>query len=642
MKLFTALILLLTLAIQAHAQDAGGSQQVQIYLDISVADTPEGSVTPPGEKSVTVPGKAVKISGITSRDLAGKMLRITVTPPQKPDPPTPDPESKCPDTKDEASSKVIELFKPEKPTVLDAEVGQSGRFEVTFTPKATGTHDVEANGGDGAFHGRAEFEVTEVELEEQCEEVPQEEIEETTAELSDVICEAVDALETRVKELPPSPAKDELAKKLKEVASEIKEAQPCGEAPIWVNGTYHLKKLQKDVPALRPAVAPAVRQIKKWLDGAKQARSEARKALANITQGNVVCDQLDVIVNGLKFVDFYLGLIIKPAKFLGDWAKENIPTKLVGLIPAVGQTPAAKDAVELGWKGVTSYEPKREKGKIKISAKGFDRTLAAGKMVNGVVAYAASRIFEALCQTFQGPVTGTMSADFVREGSHDIWWQYSIGITGQLILRYPKNAKGDVIALTGEFVGNAQSIKSWDNAVPVLFPGLAQGTVFRTMRIEPIVMDTFPYVYEKNLGVSNSQAVPDFNPIKSTIDQGGLITQFVMTPAFFRVPVKAELREKTLRLELQKAAVDFDDLRVKVIQIVLPVLSLWPEVIDYALPYKGAHFIMTRAMNDGPVEFEVTREGETMKITKVFTRERQTAETKGIYKLTINACNPGC
>lgn len=642
MKAFAALALLVAFAGPVVAQDAGGSQQVQIYLDIAIADVPEGAVTMPNEKTVTVPGKAVKISGITSRDLAGKALEITVTPPQEAEAPEPEPESSCPEDKDKSTAKVIGLFKPEKPSVLSAPVSQSGRFEVTFTPKATGTHEVEANDPDKAYQGKAEFEVSELELEDECEEVPQDEIEEETAGLSEAICEAVDALEARIVELPPSPAKDELGKKLKELSAELKEAQPCGEAPIWANGYYHLKKLQKDVPGVRPAVAPAVRQIKEWLRGAKQARAEAPKALAKITQGNVVCDQLDVIVNGLKFVDFYLGLIIEPAKFLGDWAKENIPTKLVGMIPAVSQTPAVKDAVELGWKGVTSYQPKLEKGKIKISAEGFDRTLAAGKMVNGVVAYAASRIFEALCQTFQGPVSGTMAAEFVREGTQRVWWQYSIGITGQLILRYPKNAKGDVIALTGEFIGNAQSIKSWDNAVPVLFPGLAQGTVFRTMRIEPIVMDTIPYVYQKNLGVSKNQTAPDFNPLKSTIDQGGAITQYVMTPAFFRVPVRAELRKKTLRLELQKAAVDFDDLRVKVIQIVLPVLSLWPEVIDYALPYKGAHFIMTRAMNDGPVEFEVEREGETMKITKIFTRKRETAETKGEYKLTVTACNPGC
>ena len=89
-------------------------------------------------------------------------------------------------------------------------------------------------------------------------------------------------------------------------------------------------------------------------------------------------------------------------------------------------------------------------------------------------------------------------------------------------------------------------------------------------------------------------------------------------------------------------AVDFDDLRVKVIQIVLPVLSLWPEVIDYALPYKGAHFLMLRAMNDGPADFDVAYEGETMKITRTFDRKKATSETDATYMLKINACNPGC
>lgn len=642
MKLFASLAFLLALTAPALAQEEGGRREVPIYLDIQIAEVPEGTVIAPSETTVTLPGKAVKISGITSRDLAGKVLQVTVTPPQEPDPPTLEPESECPEDDDKPTAKTIGLFSPEKPTVLAAPVGPTGKFEVTFTPKATGTHEVEASEPEMAYRGRSEFEVGEIELEEDCEEVPQEEIEAEAAGLSEVICEAVDAIEARVGELPPSPAKDELEKKLKELDSEIKDAQPCGEAPRWANGTYHLGKLQKDVPQVRRATAPAVRRVKDWLRDARQARSEARKALIRITQGNVVCDQLDVIVNGLKFVDFYMGLLIKPASFLADWAKENVPTKLVGLIPAVNQTPAVKDTVELGWKGVTSYQPKLESGRIRITTKGFDRALAAGKMANGIASFAASRVFEAFCQTFQGPVEGAMTAEFVREGGRRIWWQYSIGITGQLILRYPKDAKGDVIALTGEFIGNAQSIKSWDNAVPVLFPGLAQGTVFRSLRIEPIVMDTIPRLFQKNLGASKSQSAPDFNPVKSIIDQGGVITQGVMTPAFFRVPVRAEMRGKTLRLELQKAAVDFDDLRVKVIQIVLPVLSLWPEVIDYALPYKGAHFIMTRAMNDGPVTFDIERQGEKMMISEVFTRKRETAETKGEYKLSVTACNPSC
>lgn len=266
--------------------------------------------------------------------------------------------------------------------------------------------------------------------------------------------------------------------------------------------------------------------------------------------------------------------------------------------------------------------------------------MAHSKIANGIVAYATTRVFEAFCQTFTGPVSGKMAADFLTGGS--IWWQYTIEISGQLTLRYPKGAHGTTVALTGEFVGNATSLKSWDNAVPVMFPGLAQGTVFRTMRIEPFALNSIPGVYSKNFGGSASAEMPDFNPIKSIIDQGGTIAQFVMTPAFFRVPVRAELTEKTLSLELQPAVVDFDDLRVKVIQIVLPVLSLWPEVIDYALPYKGAHFLMLRAMNDGRVQFDVQRQGETMKISRKFDRERSTSETKGVYSLQVDACNPGC
>ena len=207
------------------------------------------------------------------------------------------------------------------------------------------------------------------------------------------------------------------------------------------------------------------------------------------------------------------------------------------------------------------------------------------------------------------------------------------------MLRYPRNAKGDAIALTGEFLGNATSFKSWDNAVPVLFPTLAMGTVFRTLRFEPFAMNDFGALLKNPLAGS---ALPDPNPITTTIEQGGLITRYVMTPAFYRVPVRGDLRGDTLRIELQPAALDFDDRRVKVVQVLLPVLRLWPTVNDYALPYKGAHFILTRAMNDGPAEFKVERTGDALSIERSFDRERKTAENTGYYVLKVKACNPAC
>lgn len=649
LRLLSALVVL-TVAVMAagggsaEAQDGesnASSDAVAIYLTIEPADKPPGALTMPGEPTVTAPGHTIRISGVTGHDLAGTSLAITVTPPEYEEPTfEPEPEDKCPGDPDENTVAQMEVIEPQEPTTLAAEVSAGGSFDAEFTPKVTGTHTVIAVDPGRKYRGEAEFEVEDIELEEECKDIPEEEVEETAAALFKATCDAIEALNARVKELPASPAKDEFEDKLKELEESGKQAMACDEAPIWTNGVHHVNRLRKLHPALRAPTRPLVQQMDRWVAAAKKAAADAPKAIAQINQGNVVCDQLDIVINGLKFVDFYLGLIIEPANFLEDWAKENIPTKLVALIPTVGQTPAVKDGVELSWKAVLSYQPKRESGKIKISAKGFDRFMAHAKISNGVVAYATTRFFEYYCQTFQGPVTGTMSADFMSGGN--IWWQYSIEIAGQLTLRYPKSAKGSVIPLTGEFVGNATKIESWDNAVPVLFPELAQGTVFRTLRVEPIALNTIPAIYSKNFGGSSDPAVPDLNPVKSIIDQGGTIAQYFTTPAFFRVPVRAELREKTLRLELKPAAVDFDDLRVKVVHIMLPVLSLWPEVIDYALPYKGAHFIMLRAMNDEPVEFDVERSGETMKITRTFNREKSNAEADGTYSLSVTACNPGC
>jgi hypothetical protein len=416
----------------------------------------------------------------------------------------------------------------------------------------------------------------------------------------------------------------------------------CDQAPAWLPGFDNIIILRSRSPYLRQPTRGISRQIKDWRKQAHQANKNAPRAIASITQGNVVCDQLDVVVNGFKFIDFYLGLIIAPSKFLADWAKENIPTKLVGLIPVVSQNAPLKDAIEVNWKGVTSYTPTLKDKRFKIGAKGFDRTLATGKVATAVASWFAARAFEQFCQTFQGAIDGDMAAEFYVNDR--LWWRYNVAISGTIILRYPKGAKGDVIALTGEIIGNATNLKSFDNAVPVLFPELSQGTLFKTYRVEPIAMDTFPGIYKKNLGVSKSIAAPDFNPVKSIIDQGGVITQLVMTPAFFRVPVRAELRgrDKKIRLELQKAVVDIDDLRVKVVHIILPVLSLWPDVVDYSLPYKGAQFITSRAMNDVTAEFDVETVGEAMKFTKTFKRQKSNSEAKGVYNLKISACNPGC
>ncbi len=611
----------------------------RVFILVEPADTLPGAVQRPSSEMIVNTGTKLRITGKPGIEAAGKTFLVTVTPPDEGWDFDPRTEPECPGDPD-PPAKTVGTKYFEKPVTLEAKVDEAGGFEAAYAPRIPGEYEIEAVDAEAAHKGEAKFIAATPELPDECKQAPEAEIAEAAAGLTDVVCDAMEALDARIQELPPMPGKDEFLKRFAEAKEQLKAAAPCGEAPSWVHGVGHVNAIHKAHPALRKPTQPLIKALDDWRTGAEEARKAAPKALAAVTSGNIACDQLDIVINGLKFVDFYLGLIVKPGEFLSDWGKENIPTKLFALIPAVGQTAAVKDGVELGWKGVTSYKPTFKGGKIKISAVGIDRLLAHQKIASGLSAYLLARVFEQFCQVFQGPITGEMAAEFRSRGK--LWWRYKFTIGGQLVLRYPANAKGDKVALTGEFVGNATHIESWDNAIPELHPELAQGTVFRTLRIEPIVMDTIPYLYERNLGQTNSTAVPDFNPVKSTIDQGGLITQFVMTPAFFRIPVRGDFDGKSIRLDMQPAVVDFDDLRVKVVHIVLPVLSLWPDVVDYALPYKGAHFLILRAMNDGPVTFDVVKEGQAMKVTREFTRAKRASEAKGDYKLSIRACNPAC
>ena len=604
--LLGALACLTTRRLAAQDPETRG-QKVPLVLTVEPKSPVPGTTPASLDTLVTFVGVPLTIRGAGSRELAGVTMRITVTPAAK------------------------------APKTFSAKV-QDVTFQIDYTPTDTGVHRVDAEDPSARFRASTRFVVRGALVGDH--DVPQEEVEETVAALTEAACKTNEALVKRVDDLPSSPAVTELKRRLEELDRDGKDAVPCGDVPDWVSGTAHLNELRRVAPEMHTATRKVVLELDQWLGAAKQAKEQAPRALAELTQGNVMCDQLDIIIAGLKFLDFYMGLIVKPGSFLQDWAKENVPTKLVAMIPAVRRTPAVKEGIETGWKGVVTYKPARENGKLKIGAQGAERALGHVKMLNAVLVYAASRVFDLFCQRFQGPVSGSMSAEFYR--GPRVWWDYTVTIAGQLVLRYPKNATGKVIALTGEFIGNATRFESHDAAISVLYPGLAEGVVFSQIRLEPFALGDFPRLLGPNLGVTPSVAGADFNPITSIIDQGGPIAQYVMTPAFFRIPVRGEVGETTLRLELGNAAVDFDDRRTKVIKIILPVLSLMPDVVSYALPYKGARFILSRAMNDGIVTMPLTRSGEAMTVEQQFDRERRSGETKGVYKLTVKACNPGC
>jgi hypothetical protein len=655
MRLVLASALLIP-AWSAAAQEPGpeGMSEVPIYVVVEAPEPPSGASPLSGSPDTvkTLPGIPVRITGVADKALAGKRLEIVVTPPQDPeDSVDPEAEAECAAPEPDAKAIGTGKLAAEPPARLTAVVQPSGTFEASYTPTAYGEHEVEVTSEAGQS-GETSFEVVErPELGSACVPPLRPKLEPEATTLAANVAKMAEAVCARQEELPASPAVDEARAKCAAFEKALAEAVPPGTAPPWLNAVDHLADLRRLGPEMRAATAGLVGQLQGWEATASEANQKFTGALAGVTHGNVVCDQIDIIINGLKFCDFYLSLVTTPGKFFVDWAKENVPTKLVSMIPATRRTPATQQAIESAWKGFVTFSPSAGKLSGAAAAKasgaenftaGYEFARGAQTMLFDLSQYVANRFFEKYCQQFQGPVSGTMSAEFYHQGQ--TWWRYTVEIQGQLTLRYPKDAAGDAIALTGEFVGNATKFRSWDD-IRVKFPE-ARGSIIKSLRREPLTLGDMAFMGDSKFAGTKiaGQEVPSFNPITSTLDKGGPIVKGLLTPAFFRIPVRGDLRGDNLRLELQSAVKDFGDQQVSVTSVMFSVLSLMPHVVKYTLPYKDAHWILSSAMDarTAPVEFKVSRTAATITLERKFHQDKPNAATRGVYDLSVKACNPGC
>lgn len=642
----------------ANAPPDDRIREVPIYVTVEAAVPPGATPTAGAPDRVsTAPGIPVKIRGLVERHLVRTKVTVTVTPPKTAeDKVDPEADSGCVEEEAPSRERGGGTLKPVPPTKLSAAVDASAAFEVVFTPQTVGEHEVVVTDVTGRYKGETSFEVVKPELQARCGEKIAEDVRREGQELVDNLHKLVDVLCGRLNELPGSPAKDEAKKKCTALDKALDAQLAARKPPIWAHASDHLVQLRKQGPELRAATLPLLANMNEWVRQTTAANDKFSTALAALTRGNVVCDQLDVIINGLKFCDFFLSLATTPARFFVDWGKENIPTKLIALLPTARRTPARLQAIESGWKGVMTFSPTREKiagGDVRAfidvqDTSNFSRGYEFGRGVQTMSAdlsqFVASRFFDKYCKQFQGTFAGGMKAEFYYQ--HRTWWKFSVDIEGQLTLRYPSDARGETLPLTGEFTGNATRFSSWDDAIRMRHASLSKGAIFKSFRHEPLTFNDLMKAAEGPLGGRaqvGGRTAPDF-VVGSVLDKGGPVVRSMTTPAFFRVPVRGELRGDTLRLEIQDAALDYDE-RVRVVTIMLSVLSMRPHIVEYSLPYKDGRWILSRAtgaIDGASVEFPVKRVGETLIIERQFKSERPGDENKGNYQLTIKACNPGC
>jgi hypothetical protein len=389
-----ALLALLTLArptLIARGRAVGQDQAAQLEQ----GPTPV-SVTV--EPSVTIPNGRVVIKGATLMDAPGNPpVKILITRPDK-----------------NAAVPAVTLTAPL----------ENGQFSVAFSDTdVPGEWKVRANSPGGLGHAETTFTVV-------APSAPfgeMQDVAETGQELGALLKEYTAVLKTKLDSLPASPAKDEAAQKIAGAINKMGPLLPP-EGPAWTEVVEALPGMRRTYGEIGRAIQPLERDLSDWMVEARRNLSGLRSEKARLTSENVRCDQIHIVIEGLKFTAFMLSFAHKPSEAILHWSKENLPPKLLALVPPSKQTRLANDTITLLWKSLATLTPAGRslnvetvkesihERKLKADTHALQLTDAL-KLTTEAAEFVAARAFEHYCESYAGPVHGKMYAQFFKEGA---------------------------------------------------------------------------------------------------------------------------------------------------------------------------------------------------------------------------------
>ena len=306
-----------------------------------------------------------------------------------------------------------------------------------------------------------------------------------------------------------------------------------------------------------------------------------------------------------------------PAESLADddieiGSESEIAQSLVKRIPeSVRGTPGYMFAVSETKKFLPSVAD-GTKGSLDV----FDK---AATLASDVLAYANDRLFPSYCQKFEGQFTAAMLARFFSQPNGDghigEWWTYSTALSGTLVLRYPKDAAGTLIALSGQLEGGATGFTYKENVFNSgLFGDLAEGGTVKLKDVAPAV----------------------------TGNALGGVLNALTSPTAFYIPVTGHLSDGMVTLNVGEARTDFDDSYTRghtVYVVIAPTTSMRPVLGHFSLPYTNARFVLDQVVNG---VYVIQHGGTSMWVQRDTTRDRPANQNDAVYTLHLRACNPSC
>ena len=505
------------------------------------------------------------------------------------------------------------------PPSLTAPIGADGTFQTSFQPRAAGRYEVDAMASDGrgiaVGHFRAEN--------------PSSLSEESTQALVQVTADADQILSAALQKIaavPPSPARDDAVKQLTDVELQARALKAT--AADAATSMALLLKLTAPLP-LDDRLNEARDRLLAGIAAAEASHEAAQQQLARVTQADAICDNLEVVTEGIKWTGVMLNVASgKLADLAIGFAQDVVGSLLgTGVQKASGSDGAGFVAGEIGQNtdlaaNETILIKTFEQGGQDV-ARLQHLKVNAGAVVgilNDFVGKKVDLTMQQYCVQFTGPVKAHLHATFYHERQK--WWEYSFDLTAQLTLHYPRNAQGDTVALKGRIEGFGNNFKLWENALSVLYPGLMSSAVQRRFVIMPLAP-----------GKTGAGVGPQYSVEGSVF--GGLVT-----PNSFFFEVTGTATEDMLRLNVGAVRTDMNP-KARVVVVVVPALTAgFPAIYGYSLPYKDAHFVFERTANT--YEIPLKQRGKAMVGQQHFDNKSDRDEAKGEYTVDITACNPGC
>jgi hypothetical protein len=470
---------------------------------------------------------------------------------------------------------------------LTATVSSDGKFTVNFTDTTkVGKYKVSVTAPDGTGKGQTEFRVDSVA-------VLAEEVERVATDLDKRTRQLLAYVRTTMASLPPSAERDAVRAKLDDIDQKMHTVDL---PPVKILGI--LRRIVQGPTVVYLPDQQIFGELRDWVPQGEEAIDTIDRARIG-EKPAPICETIHTALEGAKFAGYAFAVT---DKLLITLAKVGMDKG----IPAFAKHVMGEGSPEPAYGLSSSLKTAAEKLKEEASIFELINTL-----ILDTVELIVDKVFEHYCSEFKGPVSAKMTMEW-REGIQP-WLRYGVVLDGQFRLRYPKDAPtGKPVYMTGEFEGNATNFTFWEDVTVV----------------QPL---------PKTLLVALRQWLPPtpfVNTTKSPIDFGQIARQ--VTPAYFDVPVVAEMTGDTIKMQFKDARHDFLD-AVKN-RLLFVVVGIVPDFKVFSFPIQKAHWILSKGLDD-PAILNVTAgaDGHVIDVTKRTHKDSPNKSVLVDWVITIKA-----